>query len=637
MPSPQRSPYDPGSERLAAALVDAFPGCSLGSRSAERLILWLPTVKDQPIPSSSLIAEPPEPAAAAELKPWTVAALRPPADQVIDLLCACMGKETLATGVIVGKTLAFWATALRFAGAEVAREQFLPGLEEKGTSYRARWEPVFSGTATQRLKQLAVAMPPACRACSATDEAAPDTPALAVLTAFVETMVDDLVRSTASPEIGRGSSRTLESVHDHWLHALASSDGALGGAAAEQRQLAEQVREWQRPITVATATPFRLCFRLEEPEEEGNGKAHLPKDPWHLRYLLQAADDPSLFVPVADAWAAKGRKAAVLKRDSFDAREYLLSALGQAVRICPVIEESLKTSAPAGYDLDTVHAHVFLTQDAWMLEQAGFGVLLPAWWSRKGTKLRLSVRANVTSPKMQGTGLSLSQIITFDWQVALGEETLTLAELETLAKLKAPLVKVRGQWVQLTAEEIQAALDYWKKNATGQASVRQLVQMALGGGRAESGGIAFGGITATGWIDDLLAQLEGRRRFEELPAPEFFRGTLRPYQVRGYSWLAFLKRWGLGACLADDMGLGKTIQTLALIQRDWHANGRRPTLLICPMSVVGNWQKEAERFTPELPVLVHHGGQRQKGSAFEKEAAETGPRSLQLRLAAPRF
>jgi SNF2 family DNA or RNA helicase len=88
--------------------------------------------------------------------------------------------------------------------------------------------------------------------------------------------------------------------------------------------------------------------------------------------------------------------------------------------------------------------------------------------------------------------------------------------------------------------------------------------------------------------------------------------------VRGYSWLAFLRRWGLGACLADDMGLGKTVQTLALVQRDWETN-RRPTLLVCPTSVVGNWQKEAQRFTPELPVLVHHGLKRARGAAFEKE------------------
>ncbi len=98
---------------------------------------------------------------------------------------------------------------------------------------------------------------------------------------------------------------------------------------------------------------------------------------------------------------------------------------------------------------------------------------------------------------------------------------------------------------------------------------------------------------------------------------------MRAYQVRGYSWLAFLRRWGLGACLADDMGLGKTIQTLAL---DPARTGKRsaaaPVLLICPTSVIGNWQKEAARFTPELPVLVHHGTERAKGDGVREAASQ---------------
>jgi SNF2 family DNA or RNA helicase len=147
--------------------------------------------------------------------------------------------------------------------------------------------------------------------------------------------------------------------------------------------------------------------------------------------------------------------------------------------------------------------------------------------------------------------------------------------------------------------------------------LREVVQMALGGGEGP-GGLPFEGVQAEGWIGDFLAQLEGKEPFEELPPPPELQGTLRPYQVRGYSWLAFLGRWGLGACLADDMGLGKTVQALALIERLWHLNPR-PTLLICPTSVVANWKKEAERFTPELPVLIHHGGGRTKGAAFAKQ------------------
>ena len=125
--------------------------------------------------------------------------------------------------------------------------------------------------------------------------------------------------------------------------------------------------------------------------------------------------------------------------------------------------------------------------------------------------------------------------------------------------------------------------------------------------------------TAEGWVGDLLAQLQGQTAFAELPVPDDFHGALRPYQVRGYSWLSFLKQWGLGACLADDMGLGKTVQTLALIARERQANQQEPVLLVCPTSVVGNWQKEAARFTPHLPVLVHHGAARAKGKALAKQ------------------
>jgi SNF2 family DNA or RNA helicase len=611
---------------LAQAVAEVLPNFAADVPTCQTAFLWLPTVTGRPGASSPLIAEPFAPGSEAVLAPWTVAVLPLTGALAVELLCTCIGKETLASGIVVGQTLAFWATALRFMGAEVAREKFLPGVAIRGKTYRACWEPILAGAAAQQLQQLARAMPPACRALTATADAAPDCPAASLLTDVLGEFVDTLVRFAAPPlvaEAGRQQPRsTLATLHDQWLHGLRSADAGLHGAVAEQRQLAEQVGEWRRPLTLTTATPFRLCFRLEEPPDNtDNGDPHPSQAPWHLRYLLQGVDDPSLLVPVADAWTAKGRNAALLRRGQFNARGYLLSALGQAAGLSPEIENSLKTTAPAGYDLDAAGAHAFLTERAWMLEQAGFGVLLPAWWTRKGTKLRLSVRAHVKSPKMQGgTGMSLDEIVHFDWQVALGNEILTVQELEMLARLKAPLVKVRGQWVQLTAEEIQAALDFWKQKDARQSTVRDLVRVALGGGKAP-GGLDLQSVTATGWIGDLLAQLEGGAAFEELKPPEEFHGTLRPYQLRGYSWLGFLRRWGLGACLADDMGLGKTVQTLALIERDWRAGPQRPTLLICPMSVVGNWQKEAERFTPDLPVLVHHGHERQKGSAFKQEAS----------------
>jgi SNF2 family DNA or RNA helicase len=634
---PLKLPFDAGADRLTHALtegISGFPGRP-GALGFEPWIAWLPSTAQGALPSSPLLSEtPPEPHGAASLLPWEVTALPLATEQAVAVLVAGIGRSTLAAGIVVGKTLEFWGNVLRFAGALVARQQFLPGLEatvEGGTTqYRARWQPVVAGADPLVLTQLARAMPHGCRALvRAAADPAPAVAAAAVVTAVVGELVDHLVRSSASvaapaPLLARpAKARAAVSLHDQWLQALRAADARMEGKPVELAGLAAQVRQWRHPVEIAAAAPFRLGFRLEEPRadeygEEGDG-------PWQVRYLLQAVDDPSLLVPAAVAWDPRGGHAKLIERGGFRPREYLLATLGQAAALSPRIEASLKASTPGGYETDATGAHEFLTQTAAMLEQAGFGVYLPSWWSRKGTKVHLAARAAVASPKMKSkSALSLKEILQFQWEVALGDQTLTLSELETLARLKAPLVKVRGQWVQLSAEEIQTAIDFWRAKGDTRIAARQMIRMALGEARGP-GGLPFEGVHAEGWIGELLDQLRGAHGFAMLEPAEGFHGTLRPYQVRGYSWLEFLRRWGFGACLADDMGLGKTVQTLALIQHDWQSKSsrqRRPTLLICPMSVVGNWQKEAARFTPNLPVMVHHGVSRARGSAFKKQAAK---------------
>ena len=145
--------------------------------------------------------------------------------------------------------------------------------------------------------------------------------------------------------------------------------------------------------------------------------------------------------------------------------------------------------------------------------------------------------------------------------------------------------------------------------------------MSLGAEDAPRG-LDFDGVKATGWIADVLERLDGTAGLEDIEPPEGLLGTLRPYQLRGYSWLSFLRQWGLGGCLADDMGLGKTIQTLALIQHCWQTGDRRPVLIVCPTSVMNNWHKEATRFTPGLPMLIHHGADRRRGASFKREAGK---------------
>jgi SNF2 family DNA or RNA helicase len=627
-------PYGAGIKQLEDGLAGTFSAShARPSRRKQAPVhyAWLPTAETGPLPSSPIIEET---AAAGDviLAPWAIPVLILRGREIIDLLTACGGRQILAPGLIVGADLAWWCHALRFAGTLVARQLYLPGVSGPGGVFRSCWIPILQPEDGEKMARLAAVMPAAARAVSVDPEAPPQTSPSVLLRRFVDRMVDALVRLGAqpahalpAPTASRRSRQKpdFDSIHDQWIHSLQSDDPAMPGDGEGLGRFAAQVREWHLPVSISASSPFRLCFRLEEPLEEADEKKVAEgggRDAWQVRYLLQAVDDRSLLVEARDAWKTRKPVEAVFRARAFEPRQFLLSALGQAAGICPRIEQSLKRPAPPGYELDTAGAHEFLTLRAQALEQAGFGVMLPAWWTRKGTKLQIAARAHVKSPAMQAAaGLSLDQIVRFDADLALGGDTITIAELEALAKLKAPLVRLRGQWVELNAAEIKVALDFWKKKAAGTASVRQIVQMALGGEKS-LGGLLFHGVSAEGWVADLLARLEGRAQFEETAVPAGFQGELRPYQVRGYSWLAFLKQWGMGACLADDMGLGKTIQALALIQSDWEADSRQPVLLICPTSVIGNWQKEAARFCPELPVLVHHGSARIKGEAFQESA-----------------
>ncbi len=634
IPRPEPFPYDPGDGQLKEALLSA--GLDFIGNGVEplRAIAWLPTVRGIPAASSLLIAKPPDARVKSDLQPWEVSALSLPSAVALELLCTCVDKHLLCPGVVISNDLAFWTAAMRFAGALAARQHFLPGIVHDDDVFYARWEPVFVGADIDHLAGLAKRMPHVSRALTiAKNDTPPDTPARTVLTRFVNQIVDNIVRSSTSspdvlPELRRGRKKRaprFPSIHEQWLHALHTPDGMIEGDPGELAQLARQIGEWRRPIHITSTAPFRLCFKLEEPEMDSDitRKIDTRHGTWKVTYLLQASDDPSLFVTARDAFNNRKRTTrAVFKRYGFNAREYLLFTLGQAASICSRIETSLQSPTPHGYETDEAGAFEFLTETGMALQNAGFVVLYPAWWTGKGSKRRLTAQAKVKSPKMTGGGgLTLDTILAFNWEIALGDEKLTLRELQQLAKLKAPLVRVRGEWIQLDPSEIQSAIDSWKFRSD-EASLRELVQMALGAAPTAAG-IPLEGIKATGWIKRFFAELEGLSTPEELATPQGFHGTLRPYQSRGFSWLQFLRQWGLGACLADDMGLGKTIQALALIEHDREAGNGKPVLLICPTSVIGNWRMEAERFTPDLPVMVHHGVDRLKDAKFKKQVKKS--------------
>ena len=243
-------PFAASANDLAEAVGETAPGLRLASRRARRVQAWLPTRGDNPIPSSSLIAEPPRSRAKRKIAAWAVTAYRLSASEAVQLLCASMGRRTLAPGVIVGSDLAYWAEALRSAGSVVARQQFLPGFTTDADGPRATWEPVFIGTDAERLAELSRKMPAVARALSEPNAGTPpERPSTEALRQLVSMLTDHLVRTANShasppPPRRRRGKTSFDSVHDSWLHALRSKDGSVEGTADEVSQLAAQVHEW---------------------------------------------------------------------------------------------------------------------------------------------------------------------------------------------------------------------------------------------------------------------------------------------------------------------------------------------------------------------------------------------------------
>ncbi|GAB3942272.1 hypothetical protein GCM10027614_29030 [Micromonospora vulcania] len=331
---------------------------------------------------------------------------------------------------------------------------------------------------------------------------------------------------------------------------------------------------------------------------------------WRLEFGLQAADEPGLHVDAGQVWRAPQTLGGLAGRTA-SPQETLLAELGRASRLWPDLDVALRTAAPEAMDLDVDGAHRFLSEGAPVLHAAGFGVLLPSWWQRPSARLgaRLRARSRTAPGTVAGAdaGVGLDALVDYRWEVALGDQPLSAEELAALAEVKTPLVRLRGRWVELDPGRLAAGLRLLR--SAGELTVADLLRLGLADGE-DTGALPVLEVTADGALGDLLAGAV-ERRLTPMDPPPSFQGTLRPYQRRGLAWLAFLRSLGLGGVLADDMGLGKTVQLLALLAGDPPEAG--PTLLVCPMSLVGNWQREAARFTPGLRVHVHHGAERARG------------------------
>lgn len=597
----------PGGAPAKAAPGTAARGFSAGTGEGELTIL-LPGSTGGPLPSpeSGLASS----ARSPKISAWRVPALLLRPADALSLLAslsvpdAGAGPSRLDSDDVPGSaaelgwgpglSLRYFAVVAEHARGLVRRGRILPRLVVEGDGHAARWRPVLTGADATVLRDLAAAMPPVCRA------VAEERPSADVLRAALNGLVDGVARLSLPDRLILGNRpRTKAPLPDRWLYALTGEDAALPAARpAEAAALSGALDGWSASAHELDG-PVRACFRLIEPAGEGAS--------WKVEFGLVPRVSPT------GSGEADGQ-VAYLSADRIRAgerapwlperpEEVLRADLRRAVRLHPDLYSALRDPEPSGLTVETAWAFSFLRNGAPMLRAAGYGVRLPAWAGRQGLGLKLTTRA---VPGEEGFGLD--RRVSFRLDVAIGDHTITGEELAGLAALRIPLVQVKGQWIELDDQQLKAALKVVEQRGGGERTVSEVIREVVDGGDEELPLVA---VDADGLLGDLLSG-EAERRLTPVGVPRTLEGTLRPYQERGLSWLSFLSDLGLGGILADDMGLGKTVSTLSLLLSERESGAHPPTLLVCPMSLVGNWQKEAARFAPSLRVYVHHGGTRKR-------------------------
>ncbi|MDE0306219.1 MAG: DEAD/DEAH box helicase [Albidovulum sp.] len=356
-------------------------------------------------------------------------------------------------------------------------------------------------------------------------------------------------------------------------------------------------RKWQRwrdMINSATSNADeRICFRLVDPSPDS-------PDEWRLQWLLTFRRDPSLQIPLSKFWNSE--------KSSRCVKEVLLQ-LGQAARLYGRIWDGMDSAAPSEVILDRQEALEFLRESAPILQGAGFSVIVPSWWTATGQRrLRRRMTARSAGSSRSGaaedSGLfGMDALVEWQPTVVIDGVPLSDEEWEAIVKAKEGLVYMRGEWMELNLEEVARLEEFW--NAGGDPASMSMGELLRAQAEEETE------VVFEGDLEQAMAFLHEEGALAVQDQPPALNGSLRNYQIRGFSWLAHLERLGFGACLADDMGLGKTIQVLSVIlhEKSTMTDGGT-TLLIAPTSLLGNWQRESRRFAPSLKTMIFHGAKR---------------------------
>ncbi|AJF69192.1 DEAD/DEAH box helicase [Streptomyces vietnamensis] len=529
---------------------------------------------------------------------------------------------------------AFWGAAALFALDLVARGLLLPGITP-GDHDAWRAGPLGPGELAE-LRTLAASMPPAAHAVPLS-VAVPGAGAVSLSVAVPG--ADAVPLSGAVPEAGdeplllpepEALLRAFADAVADTLPRTPAAPLAAGGPAfaADAPQSVPEQRAWAADVAAVHDAGVRLSLRLELP----GFSAEAQEAPGFRAVLqLHGVADPTLVADAAEVWAGSGRAGAAFgPRARMDA----LLALRRAARAWPPLSPLLSAAVPDTVELADEEVAELLGPAAEALTASGVQV----HWPRELAD-RLTARA-VIGPVEAGSGvgagfgegvglgadaptdasdptdaarasalpsfLAADSLLAFNWRFAVGDHELTRAELDRLAEAGRPLVRLRDRWVLVDPAEVRRARAHQDRKVT---PVDALSAVLTGTTEVDGRPVE---VAATGWLERLrerLGEPEGER--PEIAQPPALAATLRDYQLRGLDWLHRMTSLGLGGCLADDMGLGKTITVIALhLHRQADPASAGPTLVVCPTSLMGNWQREIEKFAPGTPVRRFHGAAR---------------------------